>query len=100
MIIKFKTENIIPKNLGEYYKFSIEYKLRKKMTDIFKKNDRKDLEFYFKRWKNKRNLKKKKFLLYFIMLIKEYFCNDKSVKLNKEYEIGKSMFFWYRKTFH
>ena len=33
------------------------------------------------------------------MLIKEYFCNDISLKSNKEYSIGKCMFFWYRKAF-
>ena len=101
MIVKQRTSFIKPKKLGEYYELSPEYLLKKKMNDIFKKMDQKEMKVFFKRWKLKRNVKrKKKFLIYFIMLMKEYFCNDISLKTNKEYAIGKTMFFWYRKTFN
>ena len=101
MIVKQRTSFIKPKKLGEYYELSPEYLLKKKMNDIFKKMDQKEMKVFFKRWKLKKNVKKKKkFLIYFIMLMKEYFCNDISLKTNKEYAVGKSMFFWYRKTFN
>ena len=64
------------------------------------KLDKKEKKFYFIRWKLKKDAKKKKkFLIYFILFMKEYFCKDNSIKLNKDYSIGKCMFFWYRKTF-
>ena len=100
MIIK-QQSNINLKKLGEYYEFTPEYLLKKKMKDIFKNMDKKEKNIYFKRWKIKSNvIKNKKFLIYFIMLMKEYFCNDKSLKSNKEYAMGKCMFFWYRKSFY
>ena len=99
MIVKQRTKVIQPKNLGEYYEYSPEYLLKKKIDDIFKKMDKKEMKIYFRRWKLQKNKKKKKFLIYFIMLMKEYFCNDASLKANKEYSIGKCMFYWYRKTF-
>ena len=99
MIVKQRTKIIQPKNLGEYYEYSPEYLLKKKIDDIFKKMDQKEMKIYFRRWKLQKNKKKKKFLIYFIMLMKEYFCNDISLKSNKEYSIGKCMFYWYRKTF-
>ena len=101
-IIKRGSSNIT--NLtkyGEFYRFSPEYILCKKVKNIFDKLDKKEIKFYFKRWKIKKNArKKKKFLIYFIMLMKEYFCNDKSLKHSKEFILGKFMFFWYRKTFY
>ena len=100
MIIK-QQSNINLKKLGEYYEFTPEYLLKKKMKDIFKNMDKKEKNIYFKRWKIKSNvIKNKKFLIYFIMLMKEYFCNDKSLKSNKEYALGKCMFIWYRKSFY
>ena len=101
-IIKRKSSNITYlKKYGEYYRFSPEYLLCKKVKNIFDKLDKKEIKFYFKRWKIKKNArKKKKFLIYFIMLMKEYFCNDKSLKHSKEFILGKFMFFWYRKTFY
>ncbi len=101
LIVKKRTNNIILQKYGEYYKFSPEYLLCKKVKNIFDKLDKKEIKSYFKRWKVKKDArKKKKFLIYFIMLMKEYFCNDKSLKYNKEYTLGKFMFFWYRKTFY
>ena len=99
MIVKQRTKAIKPKNLGEYYECSPEYLLNKKIDDIFKKMDKKEMKIYFRRWKYKKNKNKKKFLIYFIMQMKEYFCNDISLKSKKEYSIGKCMFYWYRKTF-
>ena len=99
IIIKKITNNINPLKLGEYYKFTPEYLLKKKMIEIFNNFDKKEIKQFFRRWKFKTNKAKKKFLIYFIMLMKEYFCNDKSLKSNKEYTIGKYMFFWYRKSF-
>ena len=43
--------------------------------------------------------KEKKFLIHFIMFKREYFSKDKPIKSNKDYAIGKCMFFWYWKTF-
>ena len=101
MIIRQRTNYFKPKNLGEYYELSPEYLLKSKVRNIFKKFDKKELTLFFRRWKNKKYAKKKKkFLIYFIMMMKEYFCNDISIKTNQEYAIGKSMFFWYRKTFY
>ena len=99
IIIKKITNNINPLKLGEYYKFTPEYLLKKKMIEIFTNFDKKEIKQFFRRWKFKTNKARKKFLIYFIMLMKEYFCNDKSLKSNKEYTIGKYMFFWYRKSF-
>ena len=100
MILKHRSKAIRPKNLGEYYEYTPGYLLKKKVDDIFKKLDKKEIKHYFKKWKMKKDAKKKKkFLIYFIMLMKEYFCNDKSLKYNKEYAMGKFMFFWYRKAF-
>ena len=101
VIIKHLSNAIKPTHLGEYYEYTPSYLIKKKVDDIFKKLDRKEMKFYFKRWKMKKDAKKKKkFFIYFIMLMKEYFCNDKSLKYNKEYALGKSLFFWYRKTFN
>ena len=101
MVIKYKSGISTPIKNDEYYKFSPEFIMRKKVCGIILKFDKKQLKLFFKRWKVRTNCaKKKKFLIYFIMLMKEYFCNDKSIKSNKEYEMGKYMFFWYRKAFH
>ena len=100
MIIKQRSNNLQTNNRNAFYEFTPEYRLKKKIADIFMKLDKKEKKFYFIRWKLKKDAKKKKkFLIYFIMLMKEYFCKDKSIKSNKDYAIGKCMFFWYRKTF-
>ena len=101
MIIKQRTNIIKPINKSEYYELTHEYLLKRKVKRIFDKLDKKEIKIFFKRWKILKNArKKKKFLIYFIMLMKECFCNDKSLKYNKEYTLGKFMFFWYRKTFY
>ena len=101
MMIKYKSGISTPIKNEEYYQFAPEYIMRKKVCGIILKFEKKQLNLFFKRWKVRTNCaKKKKFLIYFIMLMKEYFCNDKSIKYNKEYEMGKHMFLWYRKAFH
>ena len=101
MVIKYKSGISTPINNDEYYQYTPGFIMRKKVCAIIRKFDKKQLNLFFKRWKVRTNCaKKKKFLIYFIMLMKEYFCNDKSIKYKKEYEMGKYMFFWYRKTFH
>ena len=101
MVIKYKSGFSTPIKNDQYYKYTPEFIMRKKVCGIILKFDKKQLNLFFKRWKLRTNCaKKKKFLIYFIMLMKEYFCNDKSIKYKKEYEMGKRMFLWYRKAFH
>ena len=101
MIIIQRKNYTKPKKIGESHQLTHAYLLRKKVKEIFDKLDKKEIKLHFKRWRIIKDArKKKKFLIYFVMLIKEYFCNDKSLRYNKEYNLGKFMFFWYRKTFY
>ena len=88
------------KKMKYYYKIFTVKVLTEKIKDIIlnKNNNLKLNSFRDKDKKKFRN----KFMKYFKLAIKQYFCNEneKPLKIKKEYEIGKYMFLWYRKTFY
>ena len=96
----YKKMNVKKKYTGN--KKEIDMYLYKKLINILKMTDHIGLKNYFYAWKGKKQFgyNRKKFLIYFIMNIKEYFYSDVSVKGNEEYLLGKTMFIWYRKACH
>ena len=96
----YKKMNVKKKHAG--IKKEIDVTLYKKLINILQKTDHVGLKNYFYAWKGKKQIgyNRKKFLIYFIMNIKEYFYSDISVRGNEEYLLGKTMFLWYRKACH
>ena len=86
----------------QYSDRNVDVLLCKKLLKILKMTDQIGLKNYFYAWKGKKifGYDRKKFFIYFIMNIKEYFYSDLSVKGNKDYLLGKCMFLWYRKACH
>ena len=86
----------------KYSDRNVDVLLCKKLLKILKMTDQVGLKNYFYAWKGKKifGYDRKKFFIYFIMNIKEYFYSDLSVKGNKDYLLGKCMFLWYRKACH